>query len=558
MPKRHIHQETVQMPTISETIQDYEIDQIEMIAEQWGIKDDIDPKKNVRKQIVDLLDNKNLFLDVIYALPSHARTALQFVLDEGGKISASQFSRAYGVIREMGAAVREKDRPDRSPISVAENLFYKGIIGLSFFNEGDEVKEYIFLPEEFIKFLKSIQDDPSLIVTPPSLSKENISHIISASDKILDQICSLLASLRGSVPSNEISRFIPLPLFHFLSALFQTQGVTDKDSGILDTIKVKDFLTSERSTSFSNICFSWMKDELINELKLLPDIILEGNWKNDPIKTRGVLLEIIAKLHQKKWYRIPDFIDWMHQKHPDFQRSGGEYNSWFIKDTSSNTYLNGFENWYHVEGKLLHYFLTGPLFWLGILDLAVIEEGEQPFAFRKSKWANKLLEKKPVKYETHEISEFILRKNGAILLPINTQRELHYQIARFCVWEETQRKHYRYRISLNALRRAKTQHISIGQIKILFKKNAKKPIPRNILAALDRWDKNQSQIHLEKLIFIQVDSPDILDQIEKSPAKRYLSERINATIATTSPNNIHRLEDALMEMGYFAEILLEV
>jgi len=546
------------MPTISETIQDYEIDQIEMIAEQWGIKDDIDPKKNVRKQIVALLDNKNLFLDVIYALPSHARTALQFVLDEGGKISASQFSRAYGVIREIGAAVREKDRPDRSPISVAENLFYKGIIGLSFFNEGDEVKEYIFLPEEFIKFLKSIQDDPSLIVTPPSLSKENISHIISASDKILDQICSLLASLRGSVPSNEISRFIPPPLFHFLSALFQTQGVTDKDSGILDTSKVKDFLTSERSTSFSDVCFSWMKAELINELKLLPDIILEGNWKNDPIKTRGVLLEIITKLHPKKWYRIPDFIDWMHQKHPDFQRSGGEYNSWFIKDTTSNTYLNGFENWYHVEGKLLHYFLTGPLFWLGILDLAVIEEGEQPFAFRKSKWANKLLEKKPVKYETHEISEFILRKNGAILLPINTQRELHYQIARFCVWEETQRKHYLYRISLNALRRAKTQHISIGQIKILFKKNAKKPIPRNILAALDRWENNQSQIYLERHILIQVDSPDILDQIEKSPAKRYISERINATVATTSPKNIHRLEDALMEMGYFAEILPEV
>ena len=558
MPKQYIHRKTVQMPTISDTLQDYEIDQIEMIAEQWGIEDDIDPHKNIRKQIVDLLNNKNLFLDVIYALSPHERTALQFVLDEGGKISASQFMRAYGVIREMGAAIREKDRPDRSPASIAENLFYKGIIGLSFFNEGDEVKEYIFLPEEFIKFLKFIQDNPSQIITPPTLSRENVSHIISTSDKILDQICSLLAALRGSVPSNEISRFIPLPLFHFLSALLQSQAVIHKDSSILDTSKIKDFLTSERSTSFSDICFSWMKDELINELKMLPDIIFEGNWKNDPIKTRKFLLEIIAKLPPKKWFRIPDFIDWMYQKHPDFQRSGGEYNTWFIRDAASNSYLNGFENWHRVEGEFLHYFLTGPLFWLGILDLAVVEEGEQPFAFKKSKWSNKLLEKKPIEYKTHEISEFILQKNGAILLPIHSQRELHYQIARFCVWEETQHKHYRYRISLKALRRAKTQHISIGQIKTLFEKNAKKPIPRNILTALDKWDKNQSQIHLERLILIQVDSPDILDQIEKSPAKRYINERINATTATTSPNNIHRLEDALIEMGYFAEILQEV
>jgi len=546
------------MPTISETIQDYEIDQIEMITEQWGIEDDIDPQKNIRKQVVIILDNRNLLLEVIYTLPAQEQSALQSILDEGGKIAATQFTRKYGVIREMGAVVREKERPDRNPISVAENLFYKGIIGLSFFDEGDEVKEYIFLPEEFIKFLKSIRNDPSRIITPPALSKVNVSHIISASDELLDQICSLLAALRGSVPLNEFSRFIPLPRIHFLSALLQTQGVIDKDSSILDTSKFKDFLTSERSIMFSNICSSWMEDGFINELKLLPNIIFEGKWKNDPIKTRKNLLKIIAKLHQKKWYRISDFIDWMYHRHPDFQRSSGEYETWFMKDAENDMYLNGFENWNRIEGELLHFFLTGPLFWMGILDLAAVEEGTQPFAFRKSDWADKLIEKKPIEYSTRESSEFTLRKNGVILLPINTQRELHYQIARFCVWEEIQRKHYRYKISPTAIRRAKTQHISTGQIKMLFQKYAKKPIPGNILVALDRWDKKPSQINLRKQILIQVVSPDILDQIEKTSVKRYISERINSTTAVTTPNDIHRLEDALIEMGYFADISPEV
>ena len=553
-----ILQKTVQMPTISEIIQDYEIDQIEMIAEQWGIEDDIDPKKNFRNQVVNFLDNRNLFLEVICTLPAHEQSALQFILDESGKIPAAQFTRTYGEIREMGAAIREKERPDRNPISVAENLFYKGIIGLSFFNERDEVKEYIFLPEEFIKFLKSIRDDPSRIVAPPTLSEKNVSQIIYASDELLDQICSLLAALRSNIPINEFSHFFPLPRIHFLSALLQTQGVIDKDSSILDTSKFKDFLTSERSVAFSNICFSWMEDGLINELKLLPNIIFDGKWKNDPKKTRGNLLEIITKLPLKKWCRISDFIDWMHHRHPDFQRSGGEYETWFIKDAANDEYMNGFENWHHVEGKLLHFFLTGPLFWMGILDLAVAEEGAQPFAFKKSDWADKLLEKKHIEYSTHEISEFILRKNGTILVPANTQRELHYQIARFCVWEEIQRKHYRYKISPVAIRRAKTQHISTGQIKTLFQKYAKKPIPKNILVALNRWDKKQSQIQLGKHILIRVVSSDILDQIEKSSAKRYIRERINATTAVTTPKDIHRLEDALIEMGYFAEISHEV
>ena len=546
------------MPTISETIQDYEIDQIEMIAEQWGIEDDIDPHKNIKKQVVHILENRNLFLEVISALPDHEQSALQYILNESGKIPVMQFIRTHGVIREMGAAVREKERPDRNPISVAEDLFYKGIIGLSFFNEGDEVKEYIFLPEEFIKFLKSVRDNPSRRVTPPSLSEKNVFHIISASDELLDQICSLLAALRGNIPMNEFSRFIPLSRIHFLSALLQTQGIIDKDSSILDTSKLKDFLTLERSTVFSNMCFSWMEDGLINELKLLPDILFEGKWKNNPKKTRNNLLEIIAKLPQNKWWRISDFIDWMYHRHPDFQRSGGEFETWFIKDAVNDEYLNGFDNWHRVEGELLHFFLTGPLFWMGILDLAAAEEGAQPFTFRKSGWSDKLLENKPVEYSTREISEFTLRKNGTILLPVNTQRELHYQIARFCVWEKIQPKHYRYKISQTAVRRAKTQHISTGQIKMLFKKSAKKPIPRNILVALDRWDKKQSQINLEKHILIRVVSPDILDQIEESSAKRYIRGRLNETTAVTTPNDIRRLEDMLIEMGYFADISHEV
>lgn len=545
------------MPSISETIQDYETDQIEMIAEQWGIEDDIDPQRNIKKQMADFLRNKDLFLEVYSALPTSEQSALQTLIVENGKVAAAKFSRMYGVIREMGAAIREKERPDRNPISAAENLFYKGIIGLSFFKERREVNEYVFLPQEFFKFLKSIQDDRSQKVLPPVLSEKSISQIISTSDEILDQICFLLAAFRGSIPKAEFSRFIPLPRIHFLTALLRSEGVIDEDSSIVDKKRIESFLTSERSKIFSKIYFSWIEDDSINELRLLPNIVLEGKWKNDPRKTRKNLLDIIAKLPREKWFRISDFVDWMYQRHPDFQRSAGEYDTWFIKEAKSGEYLNGFEFWHKVDGQLLHYLLTGPLFWMGILDLAFTEE-EQAYAFKKSDWADNLLEKKPVKYITHETSEITMHKNGVILVPVGTNRELHYQIARFCIWEESQRDHYRYKISLNAIRRAKTQLISTGQIKKLIQKSAKKPAPANILEALNRWNKRQSQINLEKHFLIRVVSSDILDQIEKSVAKRYIQERLSATTATIKSNDVHRLKDALIEMGYFSDVLQEV
>jgi len=57
------------MPTISETIQEYENDILEMIAEQWGIEEDINPKKSIKQQIASLISNLDLFLEIIDTLP---------------------------------------------------------------------------------------------------------------------------------------------------------------------------------------------------------------------------------------------------------------------------------------------------------------------------------------------------------------------------------------------------------------------------------------------------------------------------------------------------------
>ena len=126
-----------------------------MISEQWGFEDDIDPKKSIKQQIANLISNLDLFLEIIATLPSNEQSALENLIKENGKISASQFYRSYGSMREMGAVNREKERPDRNPISATENLFYKGLIGLSFFNEKKVVREYIYLPKEFFTFLRN-------------------------------------------------------------------------------------------------------------------------------------------------------------------------------------------------------------------------------------------------------------------------------------------------------------------------------------------------------------------------------------------------------------------
>jgi hypothetical protein len=266
---------------------------------------------------------------------------------------------------------------------------------------------------------------------------------------------------------------------------------------------------------------------------------------------------MIARLPGKKWFSIHDFIYWIHKTDPDFQRSSGEYKTWLIKNKVSDEFLTGFEHWFDVEGRLAYYFLTGPFFWLGILDLA-LDEGEEVVAFRRSNWAEGLLNIKPINSDRKETSEITLHQNGIILVPFKTQREIIYQIARFCKWEERQLELYKFRISPLAIQRAKAQNITTKQIQALFQKYVKKPAPMNIIDALGRWDKNRSNIKIERYALIRVASSTLLDHIVNSNSKRFICERLNGSTALIRIKDLQRFSDAVLELGYFIDISEEV
>ena len=77
--------------------------------------------------------------------------------------------------------------------------------------------------------------------------------------------------------------------------------------------------------------------------------------------------ELVPK---QEWWALEGFIMAVKETEPDFQRPGGDYDSWYIRGEDSEEYLTGFDNWEAIEGALLEYYLTGPMHWLGLVDLA--------------------------------------------------------------------------------------------------------------------------------------------------------------------------------------------
>ena len=115
----------------------------------------------------------------------------------------------------------------------------------------------------------------------------------------------------------------------------------------------------------------WRDSVTWNDLWRVPTLRCEdtGSWRNDPLAARRAALDALAQLEPGAWYRLEDFVAAIREASPDFQRPGGDYDTWYIRDAATNQYLTGFESWDQVEGALLRFIVGGPLHWLGVVDV---------------------------------------------------------------------------------------------------------------------------------------------------------------------------------------------
>ena len=221
--------------------------------------------------------------------------------------------------------------------------------------------------------------------------------------------------------------------------------------------------------------------------------------------------------------------------------------SWFIKREADGTYLRGFANWDNVDGALLRYFLGGPLFWLGMLDLAAPEEQKAPAAFRVRDGENAL--------PRPENGKAAVLSNGKITVPRLMPRAARYQIARFCEWEPEKEDSYHYRVTPASLVRAREQGLKSEQLLGLLQKHAAAALPPPFVRALQRWEANGSEARLERLVVLRLSKPEVLNELRASKAARFLGEILGPTTVIVKDGAQSKVLAALAEMGLMAEIM---
>lgn len=542
------------MPTLENTLSLQDIGYLHIVAELWGC--DLTPAdlESGASRLADCLLQPDLMQEMLEMLPPESRQALLALASNNDKMPWDVFTRRYGPLREMGPGKRDREMPFLAPISSTEVLFYHGLLGRSFLPTPEGPQEFAYVPDEIGQWLRqNLPDAPQ--TTPPQTTNltpgrpaRTHEHQFPqpGDDSLLEDAVTLLAARRMGWEKIPFSLKVSP---HFIEGLLQQ--IVILQTGQPQPQAVKTFLESPRPQIWVNLVQTWLQSDM-DDLCMTPNLQCEGEWQHDPVAARQTILAWVQALPANTWWSLNGFIEAIHREQPDFQRSGGEYEAWFIKSAESGQYLRGFDHWQDVEGAFLRYFISGPLHWLGLVDLAAPAEGQPAAAFRLSEFAQALLQGEAPSRPAAAGTTLHISARGKIFAPKGCSLALRYQISRFCDWIQAGPDGYTYRLTPHSLKRAEAQGLTARHLLALLKKQAA-PLPPNLQKALARWEKHGSEARLQTVTILQVQSPQILKMLQGSRAARFLGKTLNPTTVIIQNGAEAPIMEALSEMGIFTE-----
>ena len=436
-----------------------------------------------------------------------AERAIETLLKEGGEMAEAQFSREFGGIRRMGPARLERETPWLYPESVAELLYYYGLIGTGFRGAGPEAHASIYIPSDVSPWLPhpfnaALEDGLDVRPAPPPPP----SRVMPADDSFLEDAGTLIGFLhtermrltaQGPDPA-DIDRFVQrlqMPfadeadlnvrlalLLHTANRLGWLRRMED-GSVQLTGNRVRTFLDKTRAEQRVMLWDAWRESPEWNDLCRTPGLecAKAGNWNNDPVQTRTAVLRILAKLQPGAWYSQSELIEAFKKTEPDFQRPTGDYDTWYIRSSSTQEFLRGFEQWDAVEGALLRFLLRGPLHWLQAMDVAEPSAGDD-YSISLSQWGVYWLGEDAQQPHEAPRRPLAMEEDFTVIVPYGAPLADRFRVERFAEWR-ARYPHYVYQIRKQSLQRAADEGIPAPRI-VEFLKERTRAMPDKVVKAL--------------------------------------------------------------------------
>jgi hypothetical protein len=554
---------------------DYDMAMLRALAQRRKIALATNRQRDAADQMARaLLEPFSLRL-ALASLSGPGRQALDAVLAAGGRMRAAQFSRQYGEIRPMGPGRLEREEPWRDPVSAAEELWYDGLLFRAFDQDPAGPGEFFFVPDDLLGLLPRPQAEllpfPVQVVDPPpesgirqpALAHDLFIYLVHVQNHDIRLYADGRLSRRDRVALRERLPHLGSRRLALVQHLVERLDLVSRagSSLRLEPGEVKRWLSAAPARRQAILYEAWRDNPAWDDLCRVPGLVCERKtaWlpQNDPVATRRALLALLARCAHKVWWTLPSFVVAVKESQPDFQRPDSDYGSWYIRDTASGEYLSGFENWDQVEGALIADLLSGVLYWLEVVDVAIAKPAEADgptILCRLTDAGARLLGFVPEGNQAGAEPEslpLVVHADFRVEVPAAADFLTRFQLERFADLETEEP--CRYRLTVSSLGRALARGLRGEQVLTFLRQAGDRPVPANVAGHLRLWAGRFGQVRLQEAALVITESERVMRELCLLPETRDLiGQRISATTALVHKKDLAHLQRALQVLGFLA------
>lgn len=573
------------MPDLRATLRDYDEGVLMALSQIWRVEiKNLSAEEQLEALYQTMLDTGNNER-VWDQLDESARRALQLLVSSSNKMQVRQFEHLYGQIRQMGRGKIEKEQPHQQPQNTAEMLYYRGFINKGFEQAPSGMRPIVYVPDDLAEVLPlhktqyenlsdEILDLPEMVIDISPLEEADVFDVRPADTSIVDDMTTLLAYLRIGGAGMAGHHLHPLDIAYlqpfllndgenrlaFLLGLGLSMGfiITQEGRAALarDNSSLPKWLGLPRWKQVRTLAEAWQTSPLYRDLwqveGLHPDP--EAGFPYDPTIGRAALIEFLRQFApHAQWWSLDEFIEIVKASEPDFQRPGGDYSSWYIRNDEGE-YLHGFESWEAIEGALIEFYLSGPMHWLGLVDAA--ED-----AARLTAYGRAFIEVTAWPEPPDPPASVLVHDDGVLEVSRRVSRLDRFQLARFTTWMAAPidpSQPYQYGLDAEGIEQGARQGITTEHIAAFLQRQLNgPPLPRAIEQLLQTWQAGAAgRVTFEPLLVLRTSASETLDRIYETPGLRqYLGARLGPMACVILTGREADLRAALGEAGMDVEIL---
>ena len=564
------------MKNLLATLRDYDPGMLSSLAEIWGIDNrslaDNEAIRQLQQAMLDPITAETVW----DKLDEPARTALQLLVSSAhGRMKVGQFERFYGKIRKLGRAGIEREKPHLKGESIAETLYYRGLLGEGFDKVQDSLIGFIYVPTDLVAALPlhktsyETLDEGSTVEADdlPALGVlDEVDEVSHADTSIVDDMATLLALLQTRPAEVEGVRFLPAASELISPFLLSTQErrlafmlgiglsadliVAEDSMAHPQRNEARNWLEASRAEQIRRLALAWRGSLSYRDMWHIPGLYPdESGWSYDSAAARNAVMGLLGDLlPDHGWVSINDLIEIIKEFEPDFQRPNGDYDSWYIRNDAGE-FLTGFESWDAVEGSLIEFYIVGPMHWLGLVDI-----GED--VVRLTAYGRAFLQINEWPQPEEPGARIEVRNNGMMRASRRVNRFERFQLARFARCVQTGDP-YIYHIDADSIQRAASQGISTNHIQTFIARQLEgNPLPLPIVKLLRNWqDGAKTSVAFESVIVLRATSEETLEKIFAMPAfRRYLGARLGPTACVVLEDQWEALRASLGENAIDVDI----